>query len=126
MAEKKYRILVVEDESAVYEALEDKFGRENFEVLVAKNGAVGLEMAVKEMPDLILLDIIMPIMDGITMLEKLRKDKRVKKIPVIMLTNLSDSDRVEEARKQGVNDYLVKADWKLDDVVKKVEEKLNI
>ena len=126
MAEKKYSVLVVEDESAVSEALEDKFGREGFDVLVAKDGAIGLKVALKEAPDLILLDIIMPIMDGITMLEKLHKNKKGKKIPVIMLTNLSDSARVEEARKEGVNDYLIKSDWKLDDVVKKVKEKLSI
>jgi CheY-like chemotaxis protein len=126
MEEKKYSILVVEDESAVSEALGDKFGREGFEVFLAKDGAKGLEVALREIPDLILLDIVMPVMDGITMLEKMRKDKKGKKIPVIMFTNLSDSDRIKEAQKKGVNDYLIKADWKLEDVVKKVKEKLDI
>ena len=126
MEEKKYSILVVEDESAVSEALGDKFGREGFEVFLAKDGAKGLEVAFREIPDLILLDIVMPVIDGITMLEKMRKDKKGKKIPVIMFTNLSDSDRIKEAQKKGVNDYLIKADWKLEDVVKKVKEKLDI
>lgn len=124
--EKKYSVLIVEDETALLEVLEDHFTREGFEIFVAKDGKVGLDMALKKQPDIILLDIIMPIMDGIMMLELLRKDKKCKDIPVIMLTNLSDASRVEEARKQGVYDYLVKSDWKLDDVVKKVKEKLNI
>ena len=119
--EKKHSVLIVEDEMALVEVLEDHFSEEGFEVLIAKDGKVGLDMALKLNPDIILLDIIMPIMDGITMLEKLRKDEKAKEIPVIMLTNLSDAKRVEEARKQGVNDYLVKADWKLEDVVNKVK-----
>ena len=123
---KKYRILIVEDESAVCEALEEKFVEEGFEILIAQNGVTGLKFALKESPDLILLDIVMPVMDGITMLEKLRKEKNGRKIPVIMLTNLSDSIMVEEARKKGVNDYLIKAEWTLVDLVKKVKSKLNL
>ena len=90
-----------------------------------KNGEVGLERALKERPDLILLDIIMPVMDGMTMLAKLRTDKWGKDVPVIMLTNLNNSEDVEEASKHGVYDYLVKSNWRLEDVIGKVREALS-
>ena len=124
---KKSRILIVEDEVKQLEALMNKFSREDFVVLEAKNGKVGLEIALREHPDLILLDVIMPVMDGMTMLKKLREDKWGKHIPVIILTNLTSAD---DARNRDVTElepacYLVKSDWKLEDVVKKVKERLS-
>ena len=118
------KILIVEDEVALLNALRDKFTREGFAVLEAKNGEEGLEIALREHPDLILLDIIMPVMDGMTMLAKLREDNWGKDAKVIVLTNLSDTEKVSAAMTKGTFDYLVKADWKLEDVVRKVRERL--
>jgi two-component system, sensor histidine kinase and response regulator len=120
------KILIIEDESSVRNALVNKFTSEKFEVLEAKNGKIGLKLALSNHPDIILLDIMMPVMNGITMLKKLRTNSDIQKIPIILLTNLNDSENIDEAMSLGVYDYLVKADWKLEDVVKKVKEKLNL
>ena len=120
------KILIVEDEQDLCEALIDKLGREGFLPRGAKDGEEGLELALKEHPDLILLDIVMPKMDGMTMFKKLREDKWGKNVPVILLTNLSATD--EKLIKAMVENepayYLVKSDWKINDVVEKVKETL--
>lgn len=105
-------------------ALVDKFTRSNFNVITAENGQIGLESALKNKPDLILLDIIMPTMDGITMLYELRKDHWGKKVKVILLTNLSDPGKITKTLIQNVSGYLVKSDWKIEDIVKKVRREL--
>lgn len=119
-----YKILIVEDEPAILKALTRKFEKEKFVVLQARDGLQGLEMALKEHPDIILLDIIMPQMDGMSMLFKLRENAWGKEAKIILLTNLSDATKVSEAARQGVFDYLVKTDWHIDEVVKKVRDKL--
>jgi len=107
-------------------ALNKKFSSEDFEVLVAKDGEEGLKKSLENHPHIILLDIIMPKLDGISMLKKLREDNWGKEVPVILLTNLSDSEKVAEGMEVGVYDYLVKSDWKIEDVVSKVKEKLGM
>jgi len=127
MGEENKTILVVDDEALILRSLSDKFKQEGFSVLEANNGEAGLEIALENKPDLILLDIIMPKMDGLIMLKNIREDKEWgKKVPVIILSNLSDSDKVAEAMKNQVFDFLVKSDWALEDVVKKVREKLRM
>lgn len=122
--ERSRRILIIDDEPALFMALVDKFTRSGFTVLIAKDGREGLKSAFTNHPDLILLDIIMPIMDGITMFYKLRKDSWGKGAKVVLLTNLSDPGKVTRPLINSVNGYLVKSDWKLADIVKKVKEKL--
>lgn len=124
MPDNKKTILIVEDELSLRNALRDKLSRENFAVLEAKNGEEGLEVALREHPDLILLDIIMPIMDGMTMLKKLCEDAWGKGAKIIMLTNLSDQEKVAEAVTHCSHDYLIKSNWKLEEVVAKIREKL--
>ncbi|MBI5221908.1 MAG: response regulator [Candidatus Magasanikbacteria bacterium] len=124
--ENKKTILIVEDEVSLLNALRDKLTREGFVTLEAKNGEEGLEVALREHPDLILLDIIMPVMDGMTMLSKLRNDSWGKKVKVIILTNLSDTEKVSAAMAKGTFDYLVKADWKLEEVIVKIKERLGV
>ncbi len=120
------KILIIEDEQSLLNALVSKFEKEDFAVISARDGEDGLEKALTEHPDLVLLDIIMPKMDGITTLERIRRDNWGKKVPVIMLTNLSDEKKVEEAIELGSRDYLVKSDWNINDVVKKVRSKLGM
>ena len=119
-------ILIAEDEQNMRQTLVDAFRREGFNVLEAKNGKEGLDKALGEHPDLILLDIVMPEMDGMTMLKKLREDERGRDIPIIMLTNFSDVEKVTNALESGVYEYLVKSDWKIEDVVLRVKEKLGL
>ncbi|PLX28365.1 response regulator [Candidatus Parcubacteria bacterium] len=125
MEEKKI-ILVVEDEPSLVKAMSDKFDKEGFSVLLAHDGKKGLELALEHHPDILLLDIMMPKMGGIPMLEELRKDDWGKGVPVIVLTNLADTQTVSDVAERGVHDYLVKSDWKLEDIVEKVKEKLGM
>ena len=118
------KILIAEDDAILLSILADSFTQEGFEVIKTKNGEEGLAAALREHPDLILLDIIMPKMDGVTMLKKLRQDKKCLAIPVILLTNLGYNREVEEAMKYGASDFLVKANWKIEDVVAKVRDRL--
>ena len=118
-------ILIIEDEKPTRRILKDKLKSNKFNILEAENGEEGLEISLKEHPDLILLDIVMPIMDGMTMLRELRKDKWGKKAQIILLTNLADAEKMEESSQQNVSDYLIKTNWKINDLIKKIKSKLN-
>src|SRR3989338_7818389 len=127
MKEVKQKLLIVEDEAVISKPLADEFRDEGFDVHTAQNGKAGLELALREKPDLILLDLLMPVMDGITMMGKLRETNEYgKKVPIILLTNLSAGDEkiMSAVTKHEPAYYLVKADWNLSDVVKKVKERL--
>ncbi len=121
-------ILVVEDEISLREAIADVLHRNNFLFLEAKNGEEGVEIALTKHPDLILLDLLMPVMDGMTALKKIRADVWGKKVPVIVLTNLSPNKEqiVEDVVTHKPMEYLVKSDWKLHDVVDKIKEILKV
>ena len=124
---KNKKILIVEDEEPMLKALANKFKNEGFNVVAAADGEEGFNQALAEHPDLILLDIIMPKIDGITVAKQIRENKRWgKDVPIIMLTNLNDPESVAEAAKFAVHDFLVKTDWRLDDIVKLVKDKLNL
>jgi DNA-binding response OmpR family regulator len=114
------KILIVEDEIAYVKLLRTRL-EFNYKVLDASNGKDGLAIAKKEHPDLILLDIIMPIMDGMAMLKELRKDHWGKEAKVILLTNLEASEKIVT---QVTTDlpiyYFVKSDVKLDDLLDKI------
>ena len=119
-------ILIVEDHAPVRVALVEKLQHEGMKALEAKDGEEGLAIALKEKPDLILLDIIMPRMSGMTMLDELRKSGDWgKSVPVIILTNLNPDDKImREVVETEPVFYLVKADWKIEDVISKVKEVL--
>jgi DNA-binding response OmpR family regulator len=122
--DKKRLMLVVEDENAIRKAIVLKFNKEGFDVLEAKNGEEGLDVFIKERPEIILLDLVMPVMGGMEMLKKLRKCEGGNDVPVIIFTNLSEAEQTAEGLEFGVRDYLVKSDWKLEDVVQIVRSKL--
>jgi DNA-binding response OmpR family regulator len=121
-------ILVVEDDPPMLKILVDKLTEEGFRIIEAHDGEEGLMMADRDHPDLILLDIVMPKMDGMTMLKKLRQENEWGgSVPVILLTNLSPD---EEKINKGITEdepayYLIKTNWSLNDVVQKVRERLN-
>lgn len=125
MPKKKQTLLVVDDDTMLLEALEAKFTSAGYKVLTAKDGAQGFILATTEHPDLILLDLVMPRIDGLTMLKNLRDDPWGKEAQVIILTNIEDNSKLAEAMSGGVYDYLVKSDWKIDDIVSKVNEKFS-
>lgn len=117
MEANSYKILVVEDEEAISDVLSERLKNEGFAVVVASDGEQGLAMAESEKPDLILLDILMPKKGGLSMLQELRASEYGKNIPVMMLTNLSDTEDVNKALEAGAFGYMVKADWKIAEVV---------
>ena len=112
-------VLVVEDEPSLLKILAETLTKAGFNVFTAKDGAEGLVMALKNHPDLILLDIVMPKMNGIEMLKNLWQDKWGKNAQVIFLTNV-----IGEAEKFGTYKYLLKVDWKLQDIVNEVKKNL--
>lgn len=119
-------ILIIEDEKSILKALHTKLSHEGFSILEATDGEMGLSLALDAHPDLILLDIVMPKMDGMTVLDKLRRDEWGKTVPILILTNLSDEAKVRESMRKGVFDYLIKTNWKLEDVVGKVKQSLQL
>jgi len=125
----KNKILVVDDDTSLLEGYIMALGANDFETLKAQNGQEGLDIALAEKPDLILLDIMMPIMDGLTMLQKLRQENDYgAKVPVILLTNLNanSEDVVKKVVETGPAFYLIKSDYTFQQVVGKVKELLGL
>lgn len=122
--DKKNTVLIVEDETDLRGLLKDKLQSEGFIVLEADNGQAGLATALSSHPDVILLDVIMPVMDGITMLKELRQDSWGKNVVVIILSNLGEAEKINEGLEKNVFGYLVKSNWEPDDVVNMIRNKL--
>jgi len=116
------KILIIEDDLILAKALRASLEEEKFEVIEAHDGFEGLEAAEKNLPDLILCDISMPKMDGLTMLEKMRQTDWGQKLSVIMLTNFSDEEKISLALKHSVFRYLVKSDWDLSQIIEEVKK----
>lgn len=119
----KKKVLVIEDEPALRRALVDKLSRSGFVAFAAKDGSEGLAMAMEKKPKLILLDLMLPKMDGMSVLGRLRADTWGKNVPVIILTNLMATDGYKRlAKDYNVYDYVVKSDRTLEEVIEKVKE----
>lgn len=117
------KILLVDDDKLMVKMYQGKFEDDGFEVAVAVDGQMGFEKALEFKPDLILLDIMMPRVDGLEMLKNLKGNEVAKTIPVILLTNVGGSDEdVERGLSMGAVAYMVKAHYDAKDVVKKVKE----
>lgn len=115
-------ILFIEDEPTLQKTLGRALEQEGYEVQSALDGQSGLALVRRIKPDLILLDLILPKIDGFTVLKELKKDDSTKDIPVIVLTNLESPQDIEKALTEGATNYLVKANYELNDVVKKIKE----
>ncbi len=116
------KILFVEDETALQKTFGDILKEEGYEIFTALDGEMGLRMAKEKKPDLILLDLILPKMDGFELLGNLKADPDTKDIPVIILTNLERVEDIEKALELGATTYLVKANYTLKEVVDKVKQ----
>jgi len=125
------KILIADDEKSIREPLKDSLEAVGFEIIEADNGQETLDVALKEHPDLILLDVMMPRLSGEEIIKKLAEDKWGKDAKLLLLTNVSDPEKMSEITgTKGSNitlfDYLVKSDWEITDVVEKVKEKLGV
>lgn len=118
------KILIVEDDLLMSRLYQKVFKFENYDVEMAANGREGLEKATAGKPTLILLDIMMPQMNGLEVLEKLKANPTTKKIPVVVLTNLSGSQDAETALAKGAVKYIVKSEYEPKQVVRMVKEVL--
>lgn len=119
---KKKKILIIEDDSFVVKVFLERLQDEGFEVAVATNGEEGLRMTRAEKPDLVLLDLILPQMNGFDYLRKVKKDSQSRKIPVLILSNLGQDEDVSLGKKLGAVDYLVKTSHPLRSVVEKIKK----
>lgn len=118
-------ILIVEDEAAISTILGEKLKEEGFDVELATNGQEGLALAARTPPDLIILDLLMPVMDGKQMLRELRTIPQCKTVPVIVLTNAGTIENVRETQMYSdADEFLVKSNVTMDEIVKKVKAKL--
>ncbi len=121
----KARILLVEDDFFLSDIYQTKLAVEEYDVVVAQDGLEGLEKAQKENPDLILLDIMLPKMDGLEVLKKLKSEAITKNIPVILLSNLGQEFVVKGGMNLGAVDYLLKSDLTPREVIDKIKKYLD-
>ncbi|MFZ2969796.1 MAG: response regulator [Minisyncoccia bacterium] len=119
---KKVKVLIIEDDSYISDMYKIKFESENFETIVAEDGISGIKEIEKQKPDIVLLDIVMPKVDGFSVLKMIKKNEDSKDIPVVLLTNLGQKDNVERGFELGATSYIIKAHFTPSEVVKKVKE----
>lgn len=117
-------ILFIEDEPTLQKAVGRYLEKKGYDISSALDGEAGLELAKKNKPNLILLDLILPKKDGFEVLKELKQDENTKDIPVIILTNLEQSEDIEKTLELGATTYLVKANYDLEEVVKKIKNTL--
>jgi len=120
--EKKIKVLLAEDDKFISLAYKDGLFRAGFEVIHADNGKKALELAKKEIPDIIMLDVIMPEMNGFEVLEELKKTSKIEKIPVVILSNLGQESDIKKGQKLGACDYMIKSNYSLGEVVDKIKK----
>lgn len=118
------KVLLIEDEQLIVDLLENKLKQEGYDVAVARDGEAGVEMAKSVLPDIILLDIIMPKMNGFEALEQIRKDKLTAQIPVIVISNSGQPVELSRAQELGATDWLVKINFDPQEVVDKVRSQI--
>ena len=118
------KILLVEDEEIISDLLQRKLKKEGYEVLVASDGKEGLKSMRETEPDLILLDIIMPKIGGFEVMEEMNKDPKLKKIPVIIISNSGQPVELERAVELGAKDWLIKTEFDPQDVIEKVVKQI--
>ncbi|HTM68429.1 MAG TPA: response regulator [Candidatus Binatia bacterium] len=126
MPDKPVKVLIVDDDAFLSGIYATKLELDGFGVVTARDGEEGLKAAMKEKPDLILLDVLMPKLDGFEVLKRLKADPETKPIPVIMLTNLGQKEDIEKGLQDGAVDYLIKAHFVPAEAVEKIKKVLNL
>ncbi len=120
------KILIIEDEKIISDLLDKKLTREGYRVTITTNGINGLVKMRKDRPDIILLDIIMPKMGGFEVMEEMNKDKTLKDIPVIVISNSGQPVEIDRVKKMGAKDWLVKTEFDPQEVLEKVKKQIGI
>ncbi len=115
------KILIIEDDPVFQQTLQEFLRADGFEVASAVDGEEGIELVREKSPDLVLLDIILPKKNGYEVIAELKKEPTTKNIPIVLLTNLGGTQDVEKALELGATTYLVKSDYKLEEVAGKIK-----
>ncbi|NMB48240.1 response regulator [Candidatus Kuenenbacteria bacterium] len=115
------KILIIEDEASLLYALQSQLSVAGMETMTAADGEKALPLIFKEKPDIIVLDIILPKIDGWELLKKIKANKATKNIPVVIISNLSDDDSRLKGLELGAKDYLTKIDYSISDLVEKIK-----
>lgn len=115
------KVLVIEDDALMASLLSEKLSKSGFTVSLAADGETAFKELDKELPDIILLDLILPGMHGFDVLSELKKNEKTKQIPVIILSNLGSREEIQKGLRMGADDYMIKANVLIDEVVSKVE-----
>lgn len=118
------KILIIEDEEIILDLIQKKLIKEGFAVSAARDGAEGLKAMRDEKPDLILLDVVMPELDGFGVMEEMQKTPDLKSIPVIIISNSGQPVEISRAQKLGVKDWLIKTEFDPQEVVDKVVKQI--
>ncbi len=118
----KKKIAIIEDEEIMIDILKRKIFQQGYEVVLARDGEEGLNLIKKEKPDLILLDIIMPKMNGFEVMAEINKDPQLKKIPIIVISNSGQPVELDKAKKLGAKDWLIKTEFDPKEVIEKVKK----
>lgn len=124
MAESKGKILIIEDDRYISKMYQLKLSLEGYEVQVAENGKQGVDKIKEMMPNIILLDILMPELDGFEVLKIAKSDEATKNIPVLIMSNLGQEDHIQKGMQMGAIGYIVKSQYTPSKVVEKIKETL--
>jgi len=122
MRQNKQKILMIEEDRFLRKIYRNKLTKADFKFIEATNGEEGLNKVISEKPDLVLLDLILPRKNGLDVLIEMKRNKNTKNIPVIILSNLSQESDIKRGLSLGAQEYLVKPEISLSDVVNKVKE----
>ncbi len=126
MIENKKLVLIAEDDKYISIAYKDGLSRAGFDVIIAMDGVEAITKINSDKPDLILLDLIMPIKNGFEVLDEIKKDPKINKIPVIVLSNLGQDTDISKGKELGAVDYLIKSDFSMKEVIEKLKFYLKI
>jgi DNA-binding response OmpR family regulator len=118
------KILVIEDDSFLSGLVSGKLEQDGFQVFTAGNGEVAIQTATKEVPDLVILDLMMPKVDGFAVLEQIKKNDALKSKPVIVFSNITDENEMIRVKNMGANEYMIKSNFTLDELVDKIKSLL--
>lgn len=124
MTNNPIKVLMIEDDKFLCDLAAKKFSKEGFHVLVAMEGRRGIELAEKELPDVVLIDILLPGLDGFEVLKRLRRNPSFDNTRLIVLSNYGQAEELEKARALGADQFLIKADFTLDDILDAIKKVL--
>ncbi len=122
MPEKSKKIVIVEDDKILLKALNVELLGVGFDVISAVDGEAGLKLVKKEIPDLVILDLLLPKMNGFDVLAALKEDEATKNIPIVILTNLGEDENRKKGMEMGATDYLIKSSVGIEDITTKVNQ----